>query len=1023
MEKLKIIAITLAAFITYAARAQNDYVTNSDVYTGSAEITATQQVRLLPGFCAAKGSDVWVHIAPGTTYPDVIYTEDTGNTPPVVIPPSGRNYIRTFQLRTPTTGTNAQSYERVETINYFDGLGRLSQTVILEGSPSNEDIVVPVVYDQFGRDTGKFQPFIASGNNGAFVGNAKNACISYYQNNPPAGRMPDNRPFTEIIYEASPLNRVLGKRGVGSSWQSHPANIAYLTNTSPVSSWDENNAPVTYAAGRLYLTRYTDEDGHQTREYKDKLGQVVLKESYDGTNWLKTRYIYDDFGLLRCVVPPQASGPGNTGLCYYYTYDKRKRIIVKGLPGAAPVYMVYDKRDRLVMVQDGNLRADGGKWQFTRYDAHNRPVYTGISAPGRTHQQIRDDFKAFNGTLYETTSGDIFRYSRQSFPAAYNNISESDVYTVTYYDNYNYLSGVSGYSYSTPHLAGNPTTESEKVKSFVTGTLTRVIDDPTEISDNLLRNVPYYDEYGRVIRTIADNHRGGKDITYTKYNFTGQVEETVLRHNVNGTSEGIKLTTTYKYGHQGRLFTEKVQVGGGEVITIAANEYNELGEVVKKYLHGSGAGHHFNQVADYSYNSKGWLNKINTPGNPGDNLFALDLRYNNPGSNGLTASAMYNGNISEMMWQTVGGTEKGYGFAYDGINRLITADYADGSSYTSNQNAFNTSYGYDKNGNITSLSRYLSGTQIDNLTYTYTTASNLLESVADNGTAQGYKADAGIYTYDNNGNMENDPGKRVTVSYNYLNLPKNVQFDSDNNIKYYYSADGTKLRKFVDGFNSDNDVTTDYIGPFIYENNELKCIFTSEGRIVPFDNSGNVLYKYEYNLKDHLGNTRVVFAGHGNGKPELMQVTDYYPFGMVMGQQNHFAESELANNYLYNGKEMQNDELANIKLGWYDYGARFYDAELGRWHSVDPLAESYYSLSPYNYVANNPMLLIDPTGMDWYKYTDDDGNEHYKYREGDKNKIKANGNTYQNIGSTVSINLNNDVYLNAFQNLTMQSYG
>ena len=76
---------------------------------------------------------------------------------------------------------------------------------------------------------------------------------------------------------------------------------------------------------------------------------------------------------------------------------------------------------------------------------------------------------------------------------------------------------------------------------------------------------------------------------------------------------------------------------------------------------------------------------------------------------------------------------------------------------------------------------------------------------------------------------------------------------------------------------------------------------------------------------------------------------------MVMSQQNHFAESELANNYLYNGKEMQNDELANIKLGWYDYGARMYDAELGRWHVIHNKAEKYSATSPYTYALNNPI--------------------------------------------------------------------
>ncbi len=238
-----------------------------------------------------------------------------------------------------------------------------------------------------------------------------------------------------------------------------------------------------------------------------------------------------------------------------------------------------------------------------------------------------------------------------------------------------------------------------------------------------------------------------------------------------------------------------------------------------------------------------------------------------------------------------------------------------------------------------------------------------MQSVTDGGTNDGYFAVAEDYTYDANGNMNSDPSKGTTIKYNYLNLPKEVSFGANDNLRYTYDATGSKLAKVVDGINAENNTRVDYSGNFLYENNDLKAIFTSAGRIVPFNNNGEVLYKFEYNLQDHLGNSRVVFSGHSNGMPEVMQVTDYYPFGLVMNQENYFADGVLSNKYLYNGKELQDDELAGNSLGWYDYGARFYDAELARFHSIDPISENYYFQSPYAYAVNNPLRYIDWLGM------------------------------------------------------------
>jgi RHS repeat-associated protein len=123
------------------------------------------------------------------------------------------------------------------------------------------------------------------------------------------------------------------------------------------------------------------------------------------------------------------------------------------------------------------------------------------------------------------------------------------------------------------------------------------------------------------------------------------------------------------------------------------------------------------------------------------------------------------------------------------------------------------------------------------------------------------------------------------------------------------------------------------------------------------------------------------------GTTAIVKETNYYPFGLTQKGYNNLTTSlgsAGAKKYQYNGKELQED----FGLDWYDYGARFYDAGLGRWHVIDPLAEKYPNVSPYAYCANNPVLFIDPNGQEiWIYYNDADGNQHkLQYTQGMKYK-------------------------------------
>ena len=180
----------------------------------------------------------------------------------------------------------------------------------------------------------------------------------------------------------------------------------------------------------------------------------------------------------------------------------------------------------------------------------------------------------------------------------------------------------------------------------------------------------------------------------------------------------------------------------------------------------------------------------------------------------------------------------------------------------------------------------------------------------------------------------------VDIQYNVLNLPSKVTFADGNSVSYMYAADGRKLQT-VHTING-AITTTDYAGNMIYENGTLKRILVDGGY---YEND-----EYYFYIQDHLGNNRVVSEQDGT----VVQTNDYYPYGMT------FAESTATDTqpYKYNGKEL--DIKGGLNL--YDYGARHYDPVLGRFMTIDPLAEKYYSISPYAYCAGNPLKYIDLKG-------------------------------------------------------------
>ena len=412
-----------------------------------------------------------------------------------------------------------------------------------------------------------------------------------------------------------------------------------------------------------------------------------------------------------------------------------------------------------------------------------------------------------------------------------------------------------------------------------------------------------------------------------------------MTHTASGKTTRTEVYT-YTYDHADRI--SKVQHSlGSTAITLYDATYDNFGRLLTKQYHGTST----NKLT-YAYNLRSWLTGIR------GTCFTQNLYYNTG-----VGTAKYNGSISSMTWKSGNeSTVRGYKFTYDGLDRVLNATYGETASISTNANRFSENVtGYDKNGNIKSLQRYgQTGASayglIDNLTFTLN--GNQLSRVDDAVMASAYGGgfefkdgvkQVGEYTYDANGNLTKDLNKGITdIQYNCLNLPSAVTFSDGSTITYVYAADGTKLRTVhkIGGATT----TTDYCGNVVYENGAQKLLITEEGYITLSDN------KYYYYLKDHQGNNRVVINQSG----AVEETNHYYLFGGV------FASSTSTQPYKYNSKEYDTKK----GLNWYDYGARHYDAVLGRFMTVDPLAEKYYSESLYTYCYSNPINCIDPNGKD-----------------------------------------------------------
>jgi len=930
---------------------------------------------------------------------------------------NAENYIYS-KIYLDYNGTNATKTK--ETVQYFDGLGRSKQIVDVKASPQGNDIVGHIEYDIFGRQVKDYLPVPQQGtqSGGLYTSPLSNAT------------QPDlygsEKIFAEKIMENSPLDRILQHKQVGQAWNDKPVQFEYGANVQAdyvrkyetSTTWVDGRTQTSvqllqyFLPDQLYKNTIVDEDGNTTIEFTNIEGQLLLvRKMLNATEKADTYYVYNEYNQLAFVIPPLASAPTVESttvenLYYQYRYDGRNRLVEKKIPGKGWEYMVYDKQDRLVLTRDAILEAQG-KWLFTKYDQFSRPIYTGIldSPPGRAQQVVAVEGLGSNNEIrtatpvFNNTGMDVHYTTNSAYPQ-YNYV----LLSVNYYDTY----PIYGFNpvfptniLGEPVLKEDPNSLGVSTKSLPVMSLVKNIED-----DNWTKDYTFYDKKGRVTGKYIINHLGGRTKIESKLDFAGVVRQKVTTHKRLDTDTDRVITENFAYDHQNRLLTHTHQVDSNPVEYLTQNSYNELSQLSGKKVGGISPSASLQDIT-YSYNIRGWMTKINDPSNLNGKLFGYEIKYSNPESANI-APGRFNGNIAEIDWNN--GSEnllKRYDYTYDKLNRLTNAFYKEPSTGISGN--FDEYLTYDLNGNISNLKRTatpvsgLTGTLVDNLDYQYT--GNRLDKIIENQlNSTGYEGGNHVIDYNANGSMINMKDKGIySIEYNHLNLPDSFGITQTNPLnststnfalQYLYRSDGTKVRKtYSSGGGKGVPITTnitDYLDGFEYKYSEVTtCIwcrtsvaFEQEafkdpvitkppGTLTPewildFVPTAEGFYsftenRYIYQYRDHLGNVRVSYEKDGNNILKITDTNNYYAFGS-----NHIGglKSSLGGyeNYKYNGKEIQ-------ESGMYDYGARFYMPDIGRWGVVDPLADKMTRHSPFNYAFNNPLRFIDPDGRsgdDWF---------------------------------------------------------
>jgi RHS repeat-associated protein len=804
----------------------------------------------------------------------------------------GQSFNSVVHKRILATAVNGRT--TFETKQFFNTHGRLIQT--LRRELPLYDIVDFIEYDVHGRKVREYMSFTSANSNGNLV------------------LLPPNIKYTEIKYEASPLSRIT--EVTQPDW--YPTKYLYSMNVADDNVKDpQNNYYTVLTPGIYFKETAIDGNGNKIIKFTDRKGRLILSRQTDnadspsGGKRKDTYTQYDNKNRPIAIIPPGVTNT-QTQQIYEYTYDAEDKMTGKKVPSKGWTNYWYNNKDLIAVQKDAK-----NQYITFQYDNLGRVIKESLSTTLPTNLEN------------PTNTGNLLKE----------------------------------YSYGTSGIDAGKL----KIKR------TRILG-----TNKMIKSSSTYDSRGRLYQVTSTNHLNTDDlmsypitqlISYpdlitNNFDQANDIQsiQVSLTPKISNANYPISFTNTFGYDNMKRVNSQIFSHSFGSFSgsqQISSSDYNFRSQLTQSIQGGN------LQTLKYFYKANGLFERLNSESLTGNDLFHYEMYYD-AALMGGSAVERKNGDIANIKYKVKNGPTRLNVYNYDEYNQLTASTYYEhnGTSYINN-GQYNESFTYSTNGRIISATR--NGNQlntsgnylIDNLSYIYNSDNIRLERVNDvspgsNGT-QGHNQNniTGIaFLYDANGNVTKDLHRNISsIAYNHLNLPTIISRNDGSKIEMTYDADGNLLtRKTYSGGLSLLE-TREYVGGVEIANNVVAQINHSQGRLQRHNN----IYRHEYTINDHLGNTRIVYTSNGTGGVTVIDENHYYAYGM---EYRGFAPLSGTSNYNYKFNGIERVESFNLDFAFY----RGLDPVLGLWMQVDPKAESVVGMYPYCAMGNNPISQVDPKG-------------------------------------------------------------